>query len=155
MRQLRPPQSTVETSAMSRERKYVLCREDDIKPQGAQTITSICDGSRLAERQFERLTLAMINNQSFSKERRLGSPFESSQPSAQAICTESTGPDIRRPSLIRQIKSDLRLYIIDGVILDDRHANFERESRIVRQFASDPRVERKEQPPGLSSDRIA
>jgi hypothetical protein len=60
-----------------------------------------------------------------------------------------------RRDLVGHIQSDLRLYIVDRVVLDDRHAEFERECGIIRQFASDSGVERKEQPTGLASDRIA
>src|SRR5580698_5298106 len=75
------------------------------------------------------------------------------------------GPSAQDPALVQMpagcqtlvcyIQPDLRLYIIDRVVLDDGDSEFERECGIVRQFAPDPGVERQKQPAGLARDRIS
>src|ERR1700722_1486584 len=56
--------------------------------------------------------------------------------------------------LIGHVESDLRLQIVDRVILDDRYAELERESGIFRQLASDSGIEGEEQTAGLAGDRV-
>src|ERR1700722_908345 len=53
------------------------------------------------------------------------------------------------------IEPDLRFEVVDRIVLDDGNADFERKRSIISEFATDPRVEGKKQPAGLSGDRIA
>jgi hypothetical protein len=57
--------------------------------------------------------------------------------------------------LERQVKPELRLYIIDRIIFDDGNAELERYSCIFRQFPADSRIEWQEQPACLAGDRVA
>lgn len=53
------------------------------------------------------------------------------------------------------IESDLCFEIINRIILDDGHAELEREGGTVIQLATDPRIEGKKEPSALAGDRVA
>ena len=61
----------------------------------------------------------------------------------------------RRSALVSYVQSDLCLQIIDRVIPDDRHAEFERQRGIFRQLSPYSGIEWQEQPAGLTGDRVA
>jgi hypothetical protein len=48
-----------------------------------------------------------------------------------------------------------RFEIIDGIILDDKHADLKRYREILGQAPPNAEIEQQEQPSGLTGDRIA
>ena len=74
---------------------------------------------------------------------------------AESIGSGPTGTgSIRRQVSKPQTEPDLGLEVINRIVFDYGHANLERKREIVCDLASDPCVERKEQSPGLSGDRV-
>ena len=71
----------------------------------------------------------------------------------------SEGPRWRQSKAVSNsegsIESNFYFKIINRIVLDDWHAELEREGGTIIQLATDPRIEGKKEPSALAGDRVA